>query len=477
MSETIAGTATATTSDGSAVTIEFTGTIAITPPVAPPVTPPPTPPGTALTGQGQITQGDYVIQADQWNSPSGQLAIMTGGTGAAPGFKITTDTENVTAPGAPGSYPSVVYGYGFKGPYTPGCKLPLQISALTPGLAVAAYETTQVPGAAFDCSYDIWFAHSGNPVNQNAGLELMIWLNWGGGVEAGGPLHASDVTIGGNTYNIYRGTGNASLGTVYCLSVTPLTSLTVDMYDFAKYIVSQGWLANTDYLIGIEAGFETWRGNKGASADSFTVTIGGTPPPAAAKVATLQDRFPGPTLNTSLWTPLPIGDGAIGVNNGLILTDTAGSATYTAIKSNIPYDLTSSEIFIQLVNAGTQAATTQALLEVQNAAGTYALQLIVQDGNLKAQNELNGVYTALATATYNATAMRWLRLREASGTVYFEYAAALGGTWIILHSYADPFGLAAVYVLVQQGSYGDADAVAMSQWANLNVVPAGSYVP
>ena len=435
-------------------------------------TPPPPPAAVVLTGKGQITRGEYLIQADQWNSPSGQLAITTSGTDTAPGFQITSDTENVTVPGAPGSYPSIVYGYGFAGPYTPTCKLPIQISALTPGLAVAAYETTQVPGAAFDCSYDIWFAHSGTPVNQNAGLELMIWLNWGGGVKAGGPLHASNVTIGGNTYNIYYGKGNAALGTVYCLSTTPLTSLTIDMYDFAKYIVSQGWLASTDHLIGVEAGFETWRGNKGAAADSFSVTIGGTPPPAAAKAADLQDEFPGTTLNTALWTPVPTGTGSVVVNNGLYLTDTADSAAYVAIKSNTVYDLTGSEVFIELASAGRQAATTQSLLEVQNTTGTDALQLIIQNGNIKAQSKINGVYTTLATATYNPATMKWLAITENAGTVNFQYSAT-GLTWTNLYSCADPFNLTAVYVLVQQGSYKNADAAATSQWANLNTVPAG----
>ncbi len=425
-----------------------------------------------LTGVGSVTQGNYLIQADAWNTTAagfnGGATITTSGTATAPGFQVTADPENVHAPGAPGSYPSIVYGYGFAGPYTPNCQLPIQISALTPGLVVSTYSTTQVGGSAFDCSYDNWFAHSKTPTNQNAGLELMIWLNWGGGVTAGGPLHASNVTIGSNTYNIYYGTGNASLGTVYCLSTTPLTSITVDMYYFATYIVSQGWLANTDYLIGLEAGFETWRGNTGMTANSFSVTVGGGT--NYAKTATLQDGFAGTTLNASLWSAVQTGTGSVVVNNGLSLTDTADSATYVAIKSNALYDLTSSQLVVELTSAGTQATDTQALLQVQDAAAQNALQLFVQDGNLVAQNELAGSYTSLATATYNATNMKWLRLREAAGTVYFEYAATLSGTYTTLYSYADPFSLAAVYVFVQQGSFGGADAVATSTWANLNTL-------
>lgn len=472
MSETVTGTVTATTSDGDAVSIAFTGTMTVTPPVVPPPSPPP-PGGTVLTGQGQITQGDYLIQADQWNSPSGQMQITTAGTAAAPGFQITADTENVTAPGAPGSYPSIIYGYGYQGPYTPNCKLPIQISQLTPGLVKSTYETTQVPGAAFDCSYDNWFAHSGTPVNQNAGLELMIWLAWGGGVEAGGPLHASNVTIGGNTFNVYFGTGNADLGSVYCLSTTPLTSLTIDMYDFAEYLVSQGWLDSTYYLTSIEAGYETWHGNEGASADSFTVTIGGTPSPAPAKAATLQDPFSGTTLNAALWTPILTGTGSVVVNDGLSLTDTAGSATYVGTKSVEMYDLTGSEVYVQLAAAGTQAPTTQAILEMQNAAGSNALEILVSNGKLDAQSETAGVYATLATVTYNPATMAWVRIRETGGTVYFEYAQAPAGAWTVLYSYADPFALTSLYVLIQQGSYSAAGPAATSRWANLNTVPSG----
>ena len=467
MPETVTGTATVKTSDGKTLAVEFSGTITVDPP------PPPPPGGKVLTGGGQIVQGGYVIQADQWNSPSGQLAITTGGTGTAPGFRITADTENVTAPGAPGSYPSIIYGYGFKGPYTPNCKLPMQISALTPGLVMSAYETTQVPGAAFDCSYDIWFAHTKTPANQNAGLELMIWLNWGGGVGAGGPLHASNVTIGNNTYNIYRGTGNGTTTpaqTIYCLSTTPLTSITVDMYPFAQYLISQGWLASTDYLTAIDAGFETWHGCKGMTVNSFTVTIGGGTNTNYAKIATLQDGFPGVTVNAALWNIIQTGTGSVTVNNGLSLTDTANSATYVALKSNALYDLTSSQLVINLTGAGTQATTTQALLQVQDAPAANALQFFVQNGNLKAQHEINGAYTTLASATYNATTMAWLRIREASGTVYWEYATTLTGTYTVLFSEADPFTLTALYAFVQEGQYGGADAVGTSTWAALNTL-------
>mgnify|MGYP003348841826 CR=1 FL=1 len=59
-----------------------------------------------------------------------------------------------------------------------------------------------------------------------------------------------------------------------------------------------------------------------------------------------------------------------------------------------------------------------------------------------------------AWPTYNATSMQWVRIREASGTLYFEYAAGSTspGTWTVLASTANPFAMSAVSFRISAGA-------------------------
>jgi hypothetical protein len=190
-----------------------------------------------------------------------------------------------------------------------------------------------------------------------------------------------------------------------------------------------------------------------------------------AKMVTLTDAFPGTTLNTSNWTST----GTVTVDDGVLtITDVADEVEYNGIKSAAAYDLTSSQFAVNLLSTGTAESTTSAAISCSNNASTDQLTLMVLDGHLEAQTNVGGTYTVLESATYNATTMAWIRIREASGTTYFEYASTFGGTWTTLASVADPFTETSLYAFIQQGQYGGADPQTSSQWASVN--PSSSSV-
>ena len=213
-------------------------------------------------------------------------------------------------------------------------------------------------------------------------------------------------------------------------------------------------------------------------AQTFTATI--TPiawnavqytfqPGAVPKMATLTDAFPGTSVDTTKWTAFPAAGGSVGVSGGLLsLTDTASAALFSVLQSNAAYDLTGSYLLAQLASAGTQAASTLALMKIQADANNSA-QILVQNGQLACQHQVAGSFGAfLATATYSATAHKWLRLREASGTLFYEYSAD-GAAWTALYSEAAPITLTSLTASMQEGSTGTTDPAATSQWASVNL--------
>jgi len=202
-----------------------------------------------------------------------------------------------------------------------------------------------------------------------------------------------------------------------------------------------------------------------AAADAISVVSAGNPP-----MASLQDTFPGTSVNGTLWNSFPSAGGSVGVSGGLLsLTDTASSALFSVLQSVSTYDLTGSYLFAKLASAGTQAANTLALMKVQVDANNSA-QILVQNGTLAAQHQVAGSYSALlGPVTYNAAVHKWLRMREASGTFYFEWSTD-GVTWSTLYSEANQWAVTSLQASLQEGSTGTTDPAATSQWAQVNVL-------
>ncbi len=60
---------------------------------------------TTCSGTGTISAGDYLIQANEWNSSAPQCLTYTGGTA----WSVTTANFGLSG-GAPATYPSIYKG-------------------------------------------------------------------------------------------------------------------------------------------------------------------------------------------------------------------------------------------------------------------------------------------------------------------------------------------------------------------------------
>lgn len=208
---------------------------------------------------------------------------------------------------------------------------------------------------------------------------------------------------------------------------------------------------------------------RGGLAAAFAVTAVGEACLASCakpnrKMHALSDTLPGRSLNGALWDVF----GSVALDGGIVtVTDVAYSARYSGIKSLALYDLTDSQLEAQLVSAGSQAASTQACLQVVDADATNSLTLMVTGGNLEAQKQVSGSYSMLASAAYSPQTMAWLRIREAGGTTYFEYSAE-ATTWTALWSGDDPITGTALKAVIQHGMRSATDPQTSSRWAMVN---------
>src|SRR5579883_3311680 len=80
---------------------------------------------TTCSGTGTIAAGDYMIQANEWNSSAQQCITYTGGTA----WNVSTANFNLATNGAPATYPSIYKGCHW-GLCTGNSGMPIQMSKL-----------------------------------------------------------------------------------------------------------------------------------------------------------------------------------------------------------------------------------------------------------------------------------------------------------------------------------------------------------
>jgi cellulose 1,4-beta-cellobiosidase len=151
--------------------------------------------------------------------------------------------------------------------------LPIRASRIRAGTVITSWSTTQPRGRnVYNVTYDNWFNQTPTTSGHPYGAELMIWLNHHGNVNPAGSQIASDVSIGGHSYNVWL--RQWRWNTITYEMTTGATSVTnLDLQPLVADAVTRGYVSRSWYLISVEAGFELWRAGTGLATNSFSVNV------------------------------------------------------------------------------------------------------------------------------------------------------------------------------------------------------------
>lgn len=195
-----------------------------------------------------------------------------------------------------------------------------------------------------------------------------------------------------------------------------------------------------------------------------------------ALLGTLTDPFLGPTLNTALWTAVNVASNSGSQGGGRYTFIAKAAATSDAgLVSVANYNLTGSHAHVELIDAGSQQAgmETYALILSQATGNlTNSLYINIVNTTVNFRKVVAGVTTTIATATYNATTMRWWRIRESGGTVYYETAPEVNGTWTTRASAAPGITITALYARIRLNITSSLATAKQAAYSNINYVPA-----
>lgn len=223
-----------------------------------------------------VSNGEYNIQTNEWNSSSQQCLTISGSS-----FTISTANFNLPTDGPPATYPSIYKGCHW-GNCTAQSNLPVQVSNI--GAASSSWRTTPAPGN-WNTAYDIWFNQTPSTGGQPNGAELMIWINHQGPPQPAGSK-VGTVMLDGAEWDVW--VGNAGWNLISYVRTQPAPSVEMDLKAFISDAVGRGQVQPSWWLIAIEAGFEIWSGGQGLVSNSFAASVatGGGEPAGNAPIIT-----------------------------------------------------------------------------------------------------------------------------------------------------------------------------------------------
>lgn len=196
------------------------------------------------------------------------------------------------------------------------------------------------------------------------------------------------------------------------------------------------------------------------------------------KTENITDNFDDNSRNTALWS---VTGTASETSNGLVISVASGAANYSGFYSLEYYDLTASYSYAKVTNAGNQALNSLQAIPVflQDSSTNNRLVWYINQNKLYAQKFVSGVATDIrGDVTYNSSVHVYFKIREASGTVYWDYSTD-GSSWTNYTSTATPITITALQVVAQAGAYSaeaSSTSVTVDNVNTISVVStAGSF--
>lgn len=151
----------------------------------------------------------------------------------------------------------------------------------------------------------------------------------------------------------------------------------------------------------------------------------------------LSDNFDDNTVNTTVW---PGNFNGATEGNGRARVPAAAGVTASYLSAR-QYTLTSSWSTVRLLSvpSPTGASTAQCTFMANSVTSGTRLGFIVNtvSGTLQCRSEVAFADGSAVNVTYSAVTHAWLRIRETSGTVYWE-TSENGSTWTVRRSLATP---------------------------------------
>jgi hypothetical protein len=170
-------------------------------------------------------------------------------------------------------------------------------------------------------------------------------------------------------------------------------------------------------------------------------------PPCPPTIA-LTDDFNGAMLDTNKWTPLPGVAGQVAQMNMQLVTTCAvnTAADYPSVISAQTWDITGSSFYVEVVQLTNDIIGANIFVKAMRQDYQSAFEIAGRPSALIVNHEIAGSWSQVALLQPYPMGARYLRIREAQGSLYAEYAATPRGPWTTVGAAPNPFDVRATIV-------------------------------
>ena len=197
-----------------------------------------------------------------------------------------------------------------------------------------------------------------------------------------------------------------------------------------------------------------------------------------ALISTLTDNFNDNSIDAAKWSVYNAGGFTTAETNQQWELTTALAIGSTNPYSITTYDLTGSQATIKVVDAGNTTGLASALfspLWLYVSDASYLRWYISGNGKIGVWTRISNANDFPWSATYVAATHKYLRIREASGTTYFDYSAN-GTDWTNAYSLANPFAITAIEVNVEMRTDSAEASTTTAKVDDFNILPSATTI-
>ncbi|KAF9240036.1 glycoside hydrolase family 12 protein [Melanogaster broomeanus] len=227
---------------------------------------------TTVCGLHDIVTADlYSLLTNVWGKAGTSSGSQCSTLDSVNGNTVTWRTNWTWSPGnGVNSFSNIQLNAGINRQLSAISSMPVQTtwdwSQASDGTVVAnvAYDLmiSDTPGGAYLVETMIWLA------NFNAGPVSSVYSSSGQPV----PIE-SDLSIAGDTWNLYSGSNGANQVYSFLLTSGIITSFSADVYPFLSHLVETHGLDSSQYLTAAQAGTEVTSGTATLTTSAYSLTV------------------------------------------------------------------------------------------------------------------------------------------------------------------------------------------------------------
>ena len=237
-------------------------------------------------------------------------------------------------------------------------------------------------------------------------------------------------------------------------------------YDASHYIALGAYYNDVGAIGSSTYGYDT-----GASLKYSMVVLevkGSTPPPSSnAPIATLTDDFNDNSIDTGKWTTGVAAGSSITETGGqLVIAPPVSGTGYSYLDSNDTFSLVGSSLTVEFAGTISTATGVEQIMEIMIDDSNYIMFFIANTGAA-----MRLVTAAADDSTYTTRddrMMHWARIRESSGTIYWETSPDRTN-WTIQRSAPSTFSLTSLKVRLSAGCWQSVASPGTAKFDNINL--------